>query len=160
MKKKRDYTLEVIIIIIVIAALCSCKSYAQDEKPNYVFLKFQTGYMYKQAFSGGMELGYRFNDFFVSTSAIIPATRKALAPKIFPVSIGRKIGQFEPFISYSIQTIGAEAEATFKGTPNEFINGWRVGYGLSYYFTNAPAEIKVQRQGKQTIASIGAVVVF
>lgn len=131
-----------------------CK--AQNKKTNYAVFSADLGYTTNiKDMTGGLHLGYRFKNVFVSSGMIIRIGQNAVAPLIFPFNLGYNIGSFQPFISYSYESIGREAETRFKGTPNEFRNGFRPGAGLSYYFKTMPISLTAQRLGKQNNISIG-----
>jgi hypothetical protein len=130
--------------------------YGHSTKDNYLVLAGNVGYTFNiNSVTGALQLGYRIKDFYISANMIVKVTQNALAPIIFPFNVGYNIKGLQPFISYGFQTIGIEAETRFKNTKDEFINGWRVGGGVSYYFRQFPLSITIQQQGKQQNLSVG-----
>lgn len=145
-------------IITAIFSLITISVMAQnnDNKNTYPVLALDAGYSVRaKAPSVQLQFGVRTGDVYFSLNEIIAVSRNAVTPKIFAVNAGYNIGSVQPFISAGYQSIGAEAEARFRDTPDEFTNGFRVGYGVSYYFKKFPLSITLQQQGKETIFSAG-----
>lgn len=141
---------------IIILLLLTVQSYAQmttEDKQTYAVAGFNAGY--SRYVTGGLQLGVRTGNIYLSVDQLISITSAATVPKIIKANAGYNIGSLQPFVSYSYQTIGSTAEQYFKGTSDEFINGFRVGYGISYYFKNFPLSVTVQRQGKVNNIGIG-----
>lgn len=138
------------VIILLLLATQSFAQMTREEKSTYAVAGFNAGYS-KYA-TAGLELGVRTGNVYLSARQIISITSDATVPKIFTANAGYNIGSIQPFVSYGWQTIGKEKEQLFK---DEFINGFRIGYGVSYYFKNFPLSITAQRQGKVNNIGIG-----
>lgn len=155
----------ILISILLIPIICYSQSKREDEQQSifghdvhlsYFVLGANTGFNFKiNRPNAALNVGYRLYNFYASANMVVTTSFNSTNPIIFPFTLGYNIGSIQPFFSYSYQTIGAEAEQRFKGTPNEFINGWRTGFGLSYYFRNFPLSITAQRQGKINSLSVG-----
>lgn len=143
-------------LITAVMLMISINSYCQlttADKQTYAVAGFSAGY--SKYVTAGLQFGVRTGNIYISIDQLISVTSNATTPKIFKANAGYNFGSLQPFVSYSYQTIGAESEQYYKGTPDEFINGFRVGYGLSYYFKNFPLSITAQRQGKVNNINVG-----
>ncbi len=144
--------MKLLIILLLCANICSAQM-TREEKNTYAVLGFNAGY--SKYITGGLELGLRTGNVYFSVNQIISLTSNGTIPKIFTANAGYNIGGFQPFISYGLQTIGAEREQYFHGTQDEFNNGFRFGGGLKYYFKELPLSITAQRTGKINNLSLG-----
>ena len=146
-----------LVSLLLIFASFSTKAQGSDlDKQTFALAQFNAGYSIQaKAPTFGVGFGVRTGNVYLSFDDLIAISRNALIPKIFKINAGYNIGSFQPFISCGYQTIGAEAEAYFKDTPDQFLNGFRLGYGVSYYFKQFPLCITLQQQGKQTNLSTG-----
>lgn len=143
-------------IILIAAVLSATQTFGQlttEDKQTFTVAGFNAGY--SKNITAGLSLGVRTGNVYLSVAQIISLTSDATTPKIFTGNVGYNIGSLQPFVSYGYQTIGKEREQFFKGTSDEFLNAWRLGYGLSYYFRNAPVSVTVQRQGKVNNIGVG-----
>lgn len=139
---------------VIILLLLATSTFAQmTEKQTYAVAGFNAGY--SKYVTAGVELGLKTGNVYFSLNQIISLTSNATVPKVFTANAGYNIGSLQPFISYGYQTIGGEREQLFKGTSDEFKNGFRLGGGMKYYFKNFPLSITAQRQGKQNNLSLG-----
>lgn len=130
--------------------------YGHSQNEIYFVFGANTGFNFKiDRPQAQILLGYRIQNFYLSANMIVTTSFNATNPIVFPFNLGYNIGAFQPFISYGWESVGAEAEQRFKGTPNEFINGWKPGYGLSFYFKQFPLSITAQRTGKINSLSVG-----
>lgn len=119
------------------------------DKTNFAVASFHAGYSLKYNKPvTGVSFGYRLNNIYASLGTLIAVSSDATVPKIVNSSIGYNIGQFQPFFSYLYQTIGKNAEAYFHGSNDEFSNGFKTGFGLSYYLQSAPICFTVGKYGK------------
>lgn len=141
-------------IILMVAVLTAAQTNAQLKKDSdrntYVVAGFNAGYSLTAGKpTAGLQLGLRAGNVYLSVNQILPLTSSSIAPKIFSANAGYNIGGLQPFITYSYQSIGKESEQYFKNTVYAFTSGWRPGFGVSYYFSNLPLCMTIQRLGKQ-----------
>lgn len=129
--------------------------YSHTAPDTYIVGAMNVGYTLKPAAPTlGLQFGIRMENIYLSTGMTV--SMKSVTQLSLPFTLGYNIGPVQPFISYSDQTIGTEREAALKGTPDAFVNGWRWGYGLSYYSKKIKhLSVTLQRQGKQTNFSLG-----
>lgn len=134
--------------------MCSLAQNHDTQKTRYGVAAISAGYTLEAGVTASAQAGYRAYNFYLNAGMAVTLTRNATTPVVFPISLGYNIGSIQPFISYCYQTIGAEAEQRFRDTPDQFLNGWRLGGGVSYYFKSTPLAITVQQQGKQVSFSL------
>lgn len=147
---------KLIFMLLIISSYSSKAQLTIDETKNsYPVVGFSTGYsLTHSVLNAGLQFGYKADLLYLSGDMIIPLTSSAFVPKIFTVNLGVNVSQFQPFISTSYQSIGAESELYYKGTDNEFMSGFRFGYGIRYYPLFIPICFNIQRQGKEFITSL------
>jgi hypothetical protein len=125
-------------------------------KKSYFIVQMSAGYAIQpKVFNLTTQFGYKYENLYVSTNLVTRLSRNATLPFMFINNIGYNIGSFQPFISYGYHFIGKEAEQRFRNTPDQFLNGWRPGYGISYYYPLKPISFTIQQQGDQTLLSLG-----
>lgn len=147
------------IIPLLLLILSSYNSKSQnnldENKKSCPVIGFSSGYsITHKSLNAGLQFGYRVDKLYLSGDMIIPLTTNVFVPRIFAVNLGVNLSQFQPFISVNYSTIGEESEQLFKGTKNEFINGFRFGYGIRFYPLSVPLNFTVQKQGKEFITSL------
>lgn len=149
--------------IFIFLMLLSTFAYSQESKDqelqmkqSYAVGQISTGYSFQnENLNLSPQFGYRYYNIYVSTALSIPLTYEPNVPELFINSIGYNIGSLQPFISYSYHTIGKEKESRYKSTLKEFNNGWKFGYGITYYYPSLPISLTLQQQGKETLLSVG-----
>lgn len=148
--------MKTIITILLLISMYESKSQLNidESKTSYPVIGFSTGYSLSNGVNAGLQFGYRADNLYLNGDMIIPLTSSVFAPKIFTGSIGYNNGSFQGFISCGYHTIGGESEQYYKGTENEFINGFRFGGGIRYYPKTIPLSFTAQRQGKENILSV------
>lgn len=148
--------LPVIVFSQTIHASETQNLYGHLSVQNYVIFGISAGYTQSVAPTLAAQLGLRSGDLYISANFIKKISSGRTSPIIvLPISVGYNIGSFQPFVSYGYQTIGKEAETLYEGTPQQFTNGWKPGFGLSYYYPLYPVYVTIQRQGKLNNISIG-----
>lgn len=155
-KLKETFKKSLPILLLILSSYNSKSQNNFDEtKKSYPVIGFSSGYsLTHKSLNAGLQFGYRVDKIYVSSDMIIPLTTNVFVPFIFAVNLGVNLSQFQPFISVNYSTIGAESVQAFKGTPNEFISGLRLGYGIRYYFKSIPLNLNVMKQGKEFITSL------
>lgn len=133
-----------------------------NKKESFLYSGIGVGFMSKiNSPTASLICGVKSGDHTnVELFMVIPVTNSSLAPRNFGVEYGYQISHFKPFIGAAYQTIGAEREAAFKGTPDQFLNGWRLSGGISYYSQKVPLYFTLQQLGKYTNAALGIYVTF
>ncbi len=145
----------IILISIILSSHNSIAQQCLEDKTNYPVVGFSSGYNFThKSLNTGLHFGYKLDKIYLSSDMIIPLTRSVFVPFIFTVNGGVNISQFQPFVSINYSTIGGEAEQLFKGTQDQFINGFKFGYGIRYYPLSVPLCLTIQKQGKEVIASL------
>ena len=135
--------------------------YGHDTKDNYIVVGINGGYLTNaKKFSGELNAGGRMGDIYFAFYDVIPISFDALTPKVFGSQLGYDIGQFQVSVLYSYFTVGKEAEARLKGTDQEYKNGWKFGYGGSFYFKKFPIVLNYKRLDKNDCFSTGIYVTF
>lgn len=130
--------------------------FGHDVHTSYFVFGANVGFNFKiDRPNAAINLGYRFYNIYASANMIVTTSFNATNPIVFPFTLGYNIGSFQPFISDSYETVGAEAQQRFQDSPNAFKNGFKPGFGLTYYFINFPLSITAQRTGKINSLSVG-----
>lgn len=147
----------ILIASIILSSYNTLKSQNKidETKTNYPVVGFSTGYnVSHKSLNGGLHFGYKANKIYLSGDMFVPLARSVFVPFILTTNVGVNLSQFQPFISYGYSTIGRESEQLFKGTQDEFVNGFRFGYGIRYYLRPFPLALNVQKQGKEFVSSL------
>lgn len=131
------------------------------EKLSFIYTGMNFGYMNKVnsptvELNAGLKVWHYNAELFM----IVPTRILAVTPKMFGIKAGYQIGHFKPFIGLVDMSVGKETETRFKGTPDEFINGWRMGAGIAYYSKSFPFTISIEQLGKYICGNIGCYVTF
>lgn len=103
---------------------------------------------------GGIQITYDDGLLHTSLHGMVHITSNSTDPQLLIASVGVNLGQFQPFISGSLQSIGGVAETYYKHTPDRFINGAYGGGGINYNFKNIEWLITAQQQGKFSMLTI------
>lgn len=143
--------MKITLVVLLIFFSVYCKAQGSNiDKKTFSLVQMGIGYSVSKAITGNVQFGVRTGNIYLSADELIAISENVLIPKIFKINAGYNIRSFQPFVSCGYQTIGAENEAYFKNTPQQFLNGFRFGYGISYYFKILPLSITITEQGKET----------
>ena len=143
--------------LLIICLLFSQNTFCQNKS---VYCGLASGYNLNGWAQAEINVGLQVSHASIEIAGDAPLTRSSTAPGSVAMRLGFKMGSFKPFFEGVYKSIGSEEEVYFKGTKKQFVNGFRLGGGLTYYNNKIPIFITAERSGKDDILLAGVIINF